>query len=196
MKTGPSVVPGTYNITLKYLDQEWTKTVDVEEDPEVNLPLEERKSQHDALISIYKLNPVIAAVSQSLNSIQKDLGELKSHLKKLSDVPDIVNQKIFAITEKIAIILEKLNGNPKLGRQARYFSIRSLQRIARSIESYSEAPSEFQLKQIEEKSRELNTIIGQLNKIIEIDIPNLNSLLNEHEFPHIPLTAPIKICMN
>jgi photosystem II stability/assembly factor-like uncharacterized protein len=196
MKTGPSVVPGKYRVTLKYSDHELTKNVFVEEDPELNLPLEERKSQHDALVSIYKLNPVIAAVNQSSNSIQKDLMTLESFLEKNPDVPDTIHHNISAISDEIAVILEKLNGNPKFGSQARYFSIRGLQEIAKSIESYSEAPSELQLQRIQQKTEELKLAVEQLNKIIQIDIPILNKLLNEHNIPHLPPKEPIKASLN
>lgn len=192
MKTGPSVTPGKYKVTLKYLGLELSKNVLVEEDPEVNLPLEARKSQHDALISIYKLNLVITAVIQSSNSIQKDLKALESFLEKNTDVPDIVHLNISAISDELSIILEKLNGNPKLGSQARYFSIRGIQAIARAIESYSGAPSESQLQQIQQKSGELKAVVKQINKIIEVDIPNLNNLLNEHNVPRLPLNKPIR----
>lgn len=196
MKTGPSVVPGQYRITLKYLDHELTKTAVVEEDLKVSLPLDERTRQHDALLSIYKLNPVIAAVSQSTNSIKKEMGELKSILEKNPKTPETLHQKIAAISGEITVILEKLNRNPEFGRQARYYSIRGIQAIARTIESYSEAPSESQIQQIEEKSQKLKALVKQLNKIIEVDIPNLNKLLNENNVPHIPLTLPIKVCLN
>ena len=193
MKTGPSVLPGNYKVTLKYLKHEMTKTVIIEEDPEVNLPLEERKSQHDALVSIYKLNPIIAAVSQTANTINKDLASLKPLLKRNPDAQEIIYPKIAAISGEIAVILEKLNGNQEYSGQERYFSIRGLQQIARSIESYSEAPSELRLRQIRQKSEELKFVAEQLNKIIEADIPNLNKLLNEHNIPHLPLKESIKV---
>ncbi len=192
MKTGPSVVPGKYTVTLKLMSNELTRTVIVEEDPEVNIPSEERKSQHDALVSIYELNPVISAVSRASNSIQKDLKALKSSLEKNPNVPDTIYQKISAISDKIVVILEKLNGSPRFGSQARYFSIRGIQAIARAIESYSGAPSESQLQQIQQKSGELKAVVIQINKIIEVDIPNLNNLLNEHNVPRLPLNEPIR----
>ena len=196
MKTGPSVVPGHYRITLKYLNYELTKTVLVEEDPKVNLPLEERTRQHDALVSIYRLNPVIAAVSQSINSIKNELEKIKSFLQRNPETPDNIYQKIAVISEEIAVILEKLNGNPKFGSQARSLSIRGIQAIARSIESYSEAPTEFQLRQIEKKFDDLKAVVKQINKIIEVEIPKLNGILNEHNIPHLPLLKPIKLNLN
>lgn len=192
MKTGPSAVPGKYEVTLKFMSHELKKTVIVEEDSGVNLPLEERKSQHDALVRIYKLNPILSAVSQASNSIQKDLKALESSLEKVPDVPDTIHQKITAISDETAVILEKLNGKPQFGSQARYFSIRGIQAIARSIEGYSEAPSEIQLQQIQQKSEELKAVVKRINRIIEVDIPNLNTLLNEHNIPHLPLKEPIR----
>jgi photosystem II stability/assembly factor-like uncharacterized protein len=196
MKTGPSVVPGEYKITLKYSDHELTKTVLVEEDPDVNLSLKERKKQHDVLLRIYKLNPVIAEVNQATISINNDLRSINSQLEKNPKIPDTVHQKIKVVDDEISGISKKLNGDPNNGSEARYFSIRSIQSIARSIESYSEAPTEFQVQQTEEKYEELKVVVKQINKIIEVDIPELNRILNKYNVPHLPVRKPIKFNMN
>lgn len=196
MKTGPSVVPGEYRIILKYLDHELTKTVVVEENTKVNLSLEERTQQHDALLRIYKLNPVISEVIQSANSIKNELDKLKTFLEKIPERPDPLHETVAAISAEIGRIFEKLNGNPQYGSQSRYYSIRSIMTIARSIESVSESPSKFQIQQIEKKSKELEEVVEQLNKIIEIDIPELNRILNELGISHIPMLAPIELNIN
>ena len=108
-------------------------------------------------------------------------------------MPDTIHKKILAISDEIVVILEKLNGSPRFGSQARYFSIRRIQAIARSIEGCSEAPSESQLQQIRQKTEELKAVVKQINQIIEVDIPNLNKILNEHNIPHLPLKEPIRM---
>jgi photosystem II stability/assembly factor-like uncharacterized protein len=195
MKTGPSVIPGEYTITLKYLDHELTKTVLVEEDPEVNLPLEERTKQHDALLSIYKLNPIISEVSQATSSVKSEMGKLKSLLDKIPEAPHTTFDTIAVISSDVAKILQKLNGNPQFGSHSRYFSIRGIQAIARAIEGYSEAPSESHIQQIGERYEELKTVVKILNKIIEDDIPKLNGILNENNIPHIISPKPVKFDM-
>jgi hypothetical protein len=192
MNTGPSVLPGEYKITLNYLDYELTKTMLVEEDPEVNLPLEERTKQHDALLKIYRMIPVISEVSQVTNSVKTELGELRSFLEKIPEVPNTIDDTLSVISSEIDKILQKLNGNPQLGSQARYYSIRGIQAIARAIEGYSEAPSESQIQRIEEKNEELKRVVKILNNIIVDGIPKLNGILNENNIPHIPSLKPVK----
>jgi len=54
---GPFVLPGEYKVTLKTASKEMTKTVKVEGDQRIDISLEDRKAQHDALLSIHKLSP-------------------------------------------------------------------------------------------------------------------------------------------
>ncbi len=185
MNHGPSVLPGKYQVTLKAAGQELTKTMQIEGDPKIDISFEERKTQHDALISIYKLNPGISAVSESSDSIKKDIKKLKENLKKIPDIPDVIYQQIESISKETDNIRAKLLGDPKLN-QGRRFSIRAqLNRISRSIQGYTEAPSECQLQQIKTKSEELKALIEKINEIIEIDIPKLNKLLNEKNIPSL-----------
>ena len=193
MNHGPSVLPGKYQVTLKAAGQEMTKTVQIEGDPKIDISLEERKTQHDALISIYKLNPGISAVSESSDSIKKDIKKLKENLKKVPDIPDVIYQQIESITKEIDNIRAKLLGDPKLN-QGRRFSIRGqLNRISRSIEGYTEAPSEREIQQIKKNFEEFKALVERINKIIEVDIPNLNKLLNEKNIPRLFPGKVIKI---
>ena len=185
MNHGPSILPGKYQVTLKAAGQELTKTIQIEGDPKIDISLEERKTQHDTLISIYKLNPGISAVSESSDSIKKDIKELKENLKKIPDIPDVINQQIESIAKEIDNIRSKLLGDPELNQGRRFSTRGQLNRISRSIEGYTEAPSERQLQQIKTKSEELKVLIEKIKKIIEIDIPKLNKLLNENNIPRL-----------
>jgi len=78
-----------------------------------------------------------------------------------------------------------------LGFSGRQFSVQGgLSMIGRTIGGYSEAPTERQLQQIEEKQQELKTLIERINKIIQENIPHLNELLIANEIPHV---FPVKI---
>lgn len=193
MNHGPSVLPGKYQVTLKAAGQEMTKTVQIEGDPKIDISLEERKTQHDALISIYKLNSGISAVSESSDFIKKDIKKLKENLKKVPDIPDVIYQQIESITKEIDNIRAKLLGDPKLNQGRRFSTRGQLTRISRSIEGYTEAPSELEIRQIKKNFEEFKAIVERINKIIEVDIPNLNKLLNEKNIPRLFPGKIIKI---
>jgi hypothetical protein len=186
MKHGPSVLPGNYDIVLKCGDFEMSKKVEVELDPALSVSHQELKARHDALIDIYKLNPILQAMRNTSESIQAELKTLKSKLEENQNIPDVIREKIDAIHEEIEKINIQVYGSPDNPNQRRYFSIVSLQRIATSLERFTEAPSSSEQEFIRLKSGELQTVIDDMNKVLQLAIPELNAMLIENKIP--PLT--------
>lgn len=191
---GPYVLPGEYQVILKNEDQEMAKTVQVEGDPRIDITFEERKAQHDALITISKLYPAISDSSRALNNLKKEMNKVETILKKVPDVPEAISEHMNAISKELSDIQIKLIGDPKLGYRGMRFSVRgSLFMLGGSIGGYTGAPSARQVQQIKEKSGELKVLIEKINKIIENDIPKLNKLLNENNIPHLFPGEKIKL---
>jgi photosystem II stability/assembly factor-like uncharacterized protein len=184
---GVPVLPGEYKVTLRVEDQEMTKTARVEGDPRIEISFEERKAQHDALLQIYGLQPALAASTKTIEEFKKEMGKLKKRIKEIPDAPKVLSEKVKTIAEELEEAEIKLLGDPKLDYPQRMrYSIRiNLFMLERSIKSYSGAPSALQLQQIKEKTEELKALLKKINRIIEVEIPELNKLLNENNFPHI-----------
>ncbi len=171
-----------------------TKIVKVEGDPRIDISFEDRKAQHDALMSIYELSSAISAASRTSNSIRTEIKKQESALKKIPDVPEEIQESVKAISKEIEDIRLKLLGDPKLGWRGMRFSVRGrLSMVGRSIGDYTGAPSEHQVQQIRKDSEELKTLIGRINRIIEVDIPKLNELMNKNNIPRIIVGEKIKI---
>jgi hypothetical protein len=68
-----------------------------------------------------------------------------------------------------------------------------LSTVSRAIGGYPAAPSEHNVQQIKKNAEELKTLIGRINKIIEVDIPKLNELMNKNNIPRIFVGKKIKI---
>jgi len=183
---GPLVLPGEYTVTLKAGGHEWTKTLKVSEDPRIEISFEDRKAQHDALVELYNLYPYIQAASRAVNDLEKQLGEVKKTLKKVSGVPEEISREIEASTKELADVKTKLLGDPTRGFSGMRFSVRgALFMLGREIGGYTEAPSPRQLERIEGKKGELKELIQRINKVIQEDIPRLNRMLNENNIPHL-----------
>jgi hypothetical protein len=190
----PFVLPGEYKVTLKTAGQEMTKIVKVEGDPRIDISFEDRKAQHDALMSIYKLYPAISAATRASNNIRKEMKKQGSALKKIPGVPAAIHESIKAISKEIDDIRLKLIGDPKLGYRGMRLSVRGrFLMTGRSIGGYTGAPSEHHVQQIRKNSEELKTLIERINKIIEVDIPKLNELMNKNSIPHIFVGKKIRI---
>jgi photosystem II stability/assembly factor-like uncharacterized protein len=190
----PFVLPGEYKVTLKTASQEMTKIVKVEGDSRIDISFEDRKAQHDALMSIHKLHPVISAATRASNSIRNEIKKQKRTLKNVPDVPESIHESLKAISKEIGDIRLKLVGDPKLSYRGMRLSVRGrLLMTGRSIGGYTGAPSEHHVQQIKKNSEQLKTLIKRINKIIEVDIPKLNELMNKNNIPHIFVGKKIRI---
>lgn len=188
---GPLVLPGEYNVTLKVEDQEMTKILKVADDPRIEISFADRKAQHDALVKLQYLYPYVTAATKAVGDLEKELEKLQKTLKKVAEVPESIKEHMETTTKELGEIKIKLAGDPELGFSGRQFSVQGgLSMIGRTIGGYSEAPTERQLQQIEEKQQELKTLIERINKIIQENIPHLNELLIANEIPHV---FPVKI---
>jgi len=191
---GPFVLPGEYKVTLKTAGQEIAKIVKVEGDQRIDISFEDRKAQHDALMSLHKLYPAISAASRASNNIRNEMKKQESALKKIPDVPAAIHESVEAVSKEIEDIRLKLLGDPQLGWRGMRFSVRGrVMMTGRSIGEYTGAPSEHHLQQIRKDSDELKKLIERINKIIEVDIPKLNELMNKNNIPRIVVGEKIKI---
>jgi len=191
--SGPFVLPGEYQVSLKVADQEMAKSVEVSGDPRITIAFEDRKSQHDALYTLYQLMPLISSASRGTDRIRKEIGALQGKLKKVPDIPEAVTEAVKTVEDKVGDIRKKLLGNPESGFSGMRDSIRGrLLMLYRSIGGYTGAPTGRQLQQIDKNSEVLKALVLDLNTIIETDIPKLNKLLNENDVPRLFVGDPIK----
>ena len=187
----PMVLPGIYTVTLKITDIVITKSVEVEEDPQLDVSFTARKAQHDAQVSIYKLFPALSLTSHTSKNIKDRVEEMEKILKKNPEIPKDIIKQVTYLSEEINKIRVRLLGDDEVNTR---FSIRgNLLRLYNSILRYPEAPSQRQLLKIKQNTNELKNIIIEINSIIETHIPTLNSMLNKNNFPHLTPEKKIKL---
>jgi photosystem II stability/assembly factor-like uncharacterized protein len=188
---GPLVLPGEYKVTMEVGDQKMTKILMVAEDPRIDISSADRKAQHDALLELHYLYPYVTAASKAVDDLNKELDNVGKMLKKVSDVPENITEYIEDVKNELAEIKIKLTGDPELGFRGRAFSVQGiLSIIGNALEGYTEAPTERQLRQIEDNQQELKKLIDRINKIIQENVPRLNELLIAREIPHV---FPVKV---
>jgi ssDNA-specific exonuclease RecJ len=182
----PFVLPGEYKVKLSCSGKELAKTLDLEGDPRTDVAFEERTAQHDALLGIYKLSPLLAAAVQTTNHLKEQIDIQKNYLKELSDLPDSIHRQVAAIADEIETIRIALSRDrSEVDQQSRLPIRNELRRLYASIGRYTEAPSERNILKIKEMTGALKEIVEKINRIIEADVPALNDLLNEKNVPRI-----------
>src|SRR5262249_6792729 len=93
-------------------------------------------------------------------------------LRALSDKVDELQRKLAQVQDQSGNAGPALPGTPRP-------LVQQLGQLAGSIDSYTAAPTSQQQAKIEELSREVKTLIEQLNKVIDEDVPALNKQMTE-----------------
>ncbi|MGB7296546.1 MAG: hypothetical protein WBC70_13240 [Candidatus Aminicenantales bacterium] len=190
----PYVLPGEYRVTLQAGGQEATKTVKVEGDPRIDVAYEDRKAQHDALMSLYRLSPLMSDAEKTLGSLRGRLDDAEEMTKKAPQAPSAVKEAIQEVKARVQDVRKEILGDPQAGFQAMRFSVRGrLLLLARSIGGYTGVPSDRQLQDIAKHTDRLKTLVEKINTIIDADIPRLNTLMDENGIPYIAPIEKIKV---
>lgn len=193
----PFVLPGEYMVKLAVDGIEMAKTLRVEGDPRIDVSLAERKAQHDALMRLYRLTPVLTQIQSTLDALQKQFQEAEGMVKKTPGAPASLQEAIKAGLKEIEGIRREFAGDPSAGFQAMMTSVRGrLLFVGRSISGYTGAPSERQIKEITVNEQKLMAIVDRINKMIDEDMPRLNKLMHESNIPHLLPIPKIKLDKN
>jgi hypothetical protein len=190
---GPFVLPGEYKVTLVTAGTEVAKALKVEGDPRIDVSLGEREAQHDALMRLYKLTPLLAQAQRTLDELQKRFKDAEGTLKKVPGAPATLTEALKSALKEVEDIRKELVGDPSAGFMGMMYTVRGRLLFAgRSISGYTGAPSERQLKDIAVNEEKLMALVERINKIIDEAIPRLNKLMNENNIPHLLPLPKIK----
>jgi hypothetical protein len=105
-----------------------------------------------------------------------------------------VGEAIKAVLADVQAARKELLGDPQAGFQAMRFSVRGrLLSLARLIGGYTGAPSERQIQSIAKSIEQLKVLVERINRIIDQDVPRLNTLMIENNVPYIAPLERIKL---
>ncbi len=190
----PHVLPGEYRVTLQAGGLETVKTVKVEGDPRIEVSDADRRAQHDALMGLYRLAPLMSAAEKALDALRNQLEDAEEMAKKAPGAPPAVKEANQAVQADVQAVRKEAFGDPQAGFQGMRLSVRGrLLSFARSVGSYTGAPSGRQLQGIATNSEKLKTLVEKINTIIDEDIPRLNKLMDENNIPYIAPVQKIKV---
>jgi photosystem II stability/assembly factor-like uncharacterized protein len=200
---GPRVLPGEYALKVASGGKEATAQVKVEDDPRIQVSDADRRAQLEALLRLSRMLTAIDTGQKAAFALKNQLGTLQESLKKAPSVPEAVTAAAKAMAEKVGQLEGKLSrtggvrtglgsaGPPPRGTPTPLYL--RLNRLYGSLESYTEAPSPEQLERAEALSQELRGLLGELNQLIEEDVPGLNRLINQNNVPQILTGKPVEV---
>ncbi len=185
---GPRALPGAYTIKIKVGDQEASRTVRLEDDPRIEVSDADRRAQFEAMQRVGKLIASMDQGYQKAVDLESQMASLEESLKGSKDIPEAVSSAVKELSEKVEELGKKLSRDGGVER-VRYPQPRplfsQLTGLYRSLDSYTEAPGPDQIERIDFYDGELQTLLRDLERVLDEDVRSLNRILLENNVQRI-----------
>ena len=187
---GPFVAPGEYTVELTVKGNSAKTPVQVEMDDRIEIFHSDLIAQREAALKAGQLYAKGYKANQKVQDLLKQVTDLKKDLKRVKNPDEAITVEIDSLEIHARDIQLRLSGS-RSRRDIRPV-VRDISRLASSIMGYTAAPSDKQLKRIDTLSGKLETILEELQNLIDIEVQKLNQKLNEQEVPFINLGKAVK----
>jgi hypothetical protein len=174
------VAPGDYTVKVVVDGKEETRQVRVDEDPRIQISAGDRARSSDAQNKAYVMQKQVTAARASVDSLKKQIAALQESLKTMPGAGSLA-EPVKALSDQVESIERRLvqrqdrsgNAGPQLPGTPIPISTR-LNRLAFGFDGYTAVPTAAELESLESISKDLATVIAELNKVIGEAVPALN----------------------
>jgi hypothetical protein len=192
---GPMVDPGTYTVKVSVGDDSQSQTVQVMEDPRIQISDTDRAARHDLVMQLYGLYKTADEGQKTVAGLKKSLTDTLAAWKKpgAPKIPDDIQKQAEALSKKVNDISGKFvseAGFGSAGGPLHYTPPPLPMRIGRlmfQLEGYSAAPTQPEKDEAAAASQELSQAMDVVHGIVNTDLANLNKALNDAGVPHITI---------
>jgi photosystem II stability/assembly factor-like uncharacterized protein len=194
---GFRVDPGDYTVKVKLGDNELSKPLKIVEDPRVDFSAEDRAKKR---VALQKLQPVVMQAqlaSTSIASLRTNVNNAIEAWKRpgAPQVPDNIKKMAEDLLKKIdaayptwgnppAQVANLSSAGPPLVEYPMPLSQRAAQLLG-AIENSSNAPTDYELAQIDALSQRVPPAAEIVRKLVIEDLANLNNAMREAKIPYI-----------
>ncbi len=191
---GPYVLPGKYVVELEVDGMKHSKPLEVKPFAKHDFTAEERKLNQKYAREIGDLVQKGNALIQSMSLLDEELTSLESRIKeanikdeRLSAKLKVIRTKVDKIQKSYSLSVEGRTGykRPVMVALRGGTLPEQLVRLRYSIMGYQGAPTQTQIDQLEDIKKAISPLIETADILKTEDIPELNALLNELDFPVI-----------
>ena len=195
---GPGVPAGDYTVKLSVDGKDQTKTVRVGEDPRVQISDADRARLNETLMKTWELQRYAQSAGRAVQNLKTQTTALQESARRNSNLSKEVTDAVKSIADQVDEIQTKIvpvfdqsgNAGPPLPDAPRPIMGR-IGQLFGSLDGYTAAPSADQLARLDALSKELKTLVDQLNKLIEEGIPNLNKQMRDGGVPFLNPGRPV-----
>jgi len=194
---GFRVDPGDYTVKIKLGEKELSKPLRIAEDPRINLSAEDRAKKRAAL---NKLQPIVTQAQLATTSIAGLRTNVNAAIESWKragapQVPDNIKKMADDLLKKIdaaypawgtppSDVANLSSAGPPLIERSTPLSQRATQLMG-AIENSSNAPTDYELAQIDALSQRIPPAAEVVRKLVSEDLANLNNAMRDAKIPYI-----------
>lgn len=190
---GPTADPGTYTVKIALGDNSQTQTVQLQQDPRIQITDADRASRHDAIMQLYALYKTGNEGQRLITGFKKSLDDALASWKNpdAPKIPDDIRKQAEALQKRVNDLSGKFvvaGGFGGAGGPLHYTPPPLPQRVGRlmsQLDSYSAAPTQPEKDEMTAVSQLLGQAMDSLHALINTDLANLNKALNDAGVPHV-----------
>jgi photosystem II stability/assembly factor-like uncharacterized protein len=200
------VEPGEYTVKVSVGKQEQSKKVIVEEDPRITISAEDRLARRRALDQLAQLAGPAVFAQRSVTGLRTSLNNAIEAWKRPGQAraPENVQKAAQELLSKVDAVCKLLATPAQCGERSTtglgaagpplvFTEPPATQRVTQllgAIESYTAAPTAWQLEQIKLLEGRVNDAVSRARRLTQEDLPAFNKLMNEAGVPHINVPGP------
>jgi len=177
---GAFVPPGIYTVTVKVGEHEASQPVAVAEDPRLQVAPEDRTAWYEAVQQAGGLWKRTDAANKRVAALKKQLGELKSSLAKDARATQELKDGVQALLDRLEPLAKRLDRDEPLGFAGAPLEADPIPLLNRTrglyfaLGSITARPTPQQDALMPRLAAEVDTAVGEVNTILETDVPALN----------------------
>jgi len=176
--TSPWVLPGDYTVTLTVDGKTFTQPLTVAMDPRVKASTADLQEQFDLSWKLYQMRLKLAPVGEKFDEIAEQLTKLKARAAERLDV----TQQLEAFGQTLMIFGPP---HPRPGAPPSFFVLDSVTRLFEDIQGADAAPTAATKAGVADLETKFGPIMDAWPKLLESDLPALNTQLKQAGFPEI-----------
>jgi hypothetical protein len=176
--TSPWVLPGDYTVTLTVDGKTFTQPLTVAMDPRVKASTADLQEQFDLSWKLYQMRLKLAPVGEKFDEIAERLTKLKA---RAAERPD-VTQQLEAFGQTLMIFGPP---HPRPGAPPSFFVLDSVTHLFEDIQGADAAPTAATKAGVADLETKFGPIMDAWPKLLESDLPALNTQLKQAGFPEI-----------
>ncbi|HEY1676392.1 MAG TPA: glycosyl hydrolase [Candidatus Sulfotelmatobacter sp.] len=174
--SGPRVLPGTYTVKLTKGDNVYTEQLNVTLDPRAKFSLQDRKAQFDLAMKVYR---TIEHMTFAVDAIEGVRNAANARAAKLAD-KDPLKKRLLDLAAKCDDLRSKIVATKEGGMITGEERIRELLgQLYGEVNGYEGRPTDYQAARSESLARDLEDVIGDFQKLTQMELPAVNAALKK-----------------